>query len=140
MKTLWIRLLFTLAVISLPVAMPGLQAQNLGAVKQRMAQRLPAGRRAEGPRGGGGEQSRFPRGPGGAFWRRESETVSAENADRAEVYGALAQQTGSSADQVGRARAKKIAETSSPGSGCRTRADAGTRSDRSRARCACRRD
>ena len=114
MKTFWIRLLFTFAVISLPVAIPGLQAQNLGAVKQRMAQRLPAVDALK-DRGAVGENNRGFLEARAALSGAESGTVSAENADRAEVYGALAQQTGSSSDQVGRARAKKIAETSKTG-------------------------
>jgi uncharacterized protein YdbL (DUF1318 family) len=114
MKTFWIRLLFTFAVISLPVAIPGLQAQNLGAVKQRMAQRLPAVDALK-DRGAVGENNRGFLEARAALSGGESGTVSAENADRAEVYGALAQQTGSSSDQVGRARAKKIAETSKAG-------------------------
>ena len=114
MRTLWIRLLFTLAVISLPVAMPGLQAQNLGAVKQRMAQRLPQVDALK-DRGTVGENNRGFLEARAALSGAENQTVSAENADRAEAYSALAQQTGTSSDQVGRARAKKIAETSSPG-------------------------
>lgn len=114
MKIFWIRLLFTLAVISLPIALPGLQAQNLGAVKQRMAQRLPAVDALK-DRGAVGENNRGFLEARAALSGGESGTVSAENADRAEVYGALAQQTGSSSDQVGRARAKKIAETSKAG-------------------------
>jgi uncharacterized protein YdbL (DUF1318 family) len=114
MKTFWIRLLFTLAIISLPVALPGLQAQNLGAVKQRMAQRLPAVDALK-DRGAVGENNRGYLEARAVLAGAENGTVSAENADRAEVYGALAQQTGTSSDQVGRARAKKIAESSSPG-------------------------
>jgi|SRR5664280_1519441 hypothetical protein len=115
MKTFWIRLLFTLAVISLPVVTTGLQAQNLDKVKQRMVERRPAlhvlkDREAVGENNRGYLEVRA------ALSGGESETVSAENSDRAEVYGALAQQTGSSSDQVGRARAKKIAEKSRPGS------------------------
>jgi uncharacterized protein YdbL (DUF1318 family) len=41
--------------------------------------------------------------------------VSAENSDRQAVYAALAKQTGTSADQVGRARAKQIAANSARG-------------------------
>ncbi len=41
--------------------------------------------------------------------------ISAENTDREVVYAALAKQTGSSADQVGRARAKQIAAGSAAG-------------------------
>ena len=115
MKTFWIRLLFTLAVISLPVVTTGLQAQNLDKVKQRMVERRPTlhvlkDREAVGENNRGYLEVRA------ALSGGESETVSAENSDRTEVYGALAQQTGSSSDQVGRARAKKIAEKSRPGS------------------------
>jgi len=114
MKTFWIRLLFTLALVVLPAALPGLHAQNLGAAKQRMAQRLPAVDALK-DRGAVGENNRGYLEPRGALSAGESGTVSAENSDRGGVYGALAQQTGSSPDQVGRARAKKIAESSRAG-------------------------
>jgi uncharacterized protein YdbL (DUF1318 family) len=114
MKTFWIRLFFTLALMSLPVATPGLRAENLGAVKQRMAQRLPQ-IDALKDRGAVGENNRGFLEARGPLAGNENAAVSAENADRTEVYGALAQQTGSSADQVGRARAKRIAESSHAG-------------------------
>jgi uncharacterized protein len=41
--------------------------------------------------------------------------VDAENRDRGEVYAQIARETGASADAVGRSRAKKIAESSRPG-------------------------
>jgi uncharacterized protein len=41
--------------------------------------------------------------------------VSAENADRAVVYAALGQKTGTSADEVARVRARQIAAHSAPG-------------------------
>jgi hypothetical protein len=41
--------------------------------------------------------------------------VAAENRDRGIVYAAIAQQTGSTVDTVGRARAKQIAAASAPG-------------------------
>lgn len=41
--------------------------------------------------------------------------VSAENADREQVYAMIAKQTGASADSVGRARAKQIAANSRSG-------------------------
>ena len=41
--------------------------------------------------------------------------VSDENADRAEVYAAIAAQTGSTTDEVGRLRASKIAAVSKRG-------------------------
>lgn len=41
--------------------------------------------------------------------------VAEENADREKVYAAVAEKTGASREEVGRARAKKIAENSAPG-------------------------
>ncbi|MEO6876376.1 MAG: YdbL family protein [Opitutaceae bacterium] len=41
--------------------------------------------------------------------------VASENTDRTAVYQRIAQQTGATADGVGRARAKQIAENSRPG-------------------------
>jgi len=114
MKTFWIRLLFTLALFVLPAATPGLRAQDLGAVKQRMAQRLPA-IDALKERGVVGENNRGFLEARGALSGDEAKTVEAQNSDRKEVYGALAQKTGSSPDQVGQARAKRIAEKSRAG-------------------------
>lgn len=45
----------------------------------------------------------------------EEKAVSEENSDRAKVYGALAAQTGSSVESVGRARATQIAARASRG-------------------------
>lgn len=88
-------------------------AEELGAVKARMSQRISqidqlksTGAIGENNRGmldvrdGGGDAA---------------SVVSAENADRATVYAAIAKQTGSSADQVGRARARQIASGSAAG-------------------------
>ncbi len=88
-------------------------AEDLGAVKARMTQRISqidqlksTGAIGETNRGmldvrdGGGDAA---------------SVVSAENADRATVYAAIAKQTGSTADQVGRARARQIATASAPG-------------------------
>lgn len=88
-------------------------AEDLGAVKARMTQRISqidqlksAGAVGENNRGflevrdGGGDAA---------------SVVRAENADREQVYAAIAKQTGSSADRVGRARARHIAGSSAPG-------------------------
>jgi len=114
MKIFWIRLLLTLALVSLPVATTALRAENLGVVKQHMAQRLPQVDALKG-RGAVGENNRGFLEARAALSGAENGIVSAENSDRGQVYGALAQQTGSSADQVGRARAKQIAQGSKPG-------------------------
>lgn len=88
-------------------------AQDLGSAKARMTQRLSqidqlksSGAIGENNRGllevrdGGGDAA---------------SVVSAENQDRETVYAAIAKQTGSSADQVGRARARQIAGASAAG-------------------------
>jgi uncharacterized protein YdbL (DUF1318 family) len=88
-------------------------AQDLGSVRARMEQRLPkidalkaSGAIGENNRGfvevrSGGDDA-------GAV-------VVDENRDRTAVYAAIAQKTGSTADAVGRARAKQIAANSAPG-------------------------
>lgn len=89
------------------------RAQDLGPVKARMSQRL-SQVDALKSKGAIGENNRGlleMRGGGGDA----GSVVSAENADREVVYAALAKQTGSSADQVGRARAKQIATASAAG-------------------------
>ena len=114
MKTFWIRSLFALAALLATVVATNLHAADLGAVKQRMAQRLSAVD-ALRDRGAVGENNRGFLEARGALSGAESQTVADENSDRSAVYAALAQQTGSSADLVCRARAKQIAQGSKPG-------------------------
>ena len=88
-------------------------AEDLGAVKARMAQRLSKldGFKAQGAIG---ENNRgmveLRGGPVDA-----GDVVAAENRDREMVYASIAQQTRTSADQVGRARARQIAAASAAG-------------------------
>jgi len=114
MKTFWIRSLFALAALLAVVVATNLRAADLGAVKQRMAQRLPTVD-ALRDRGAAGENNRGFLEARGALPPVDNKTVADENSDRGSVYAALAQQTGTSADQVGRARAKQIAQGSKPG-------------------------
>ena len=114
MKTLWIRSLFAVAAFAFAAAATNVFAEDLGAVKQRMAQRL-ASVDALKDRGAVGENNRGYLEARGALSGGESQTVSAENADRGTVYAALAHQTGSSPDLVGRSRAKQIAQNSKLG-------------------------
>lgn len=114
MKTIWTRSLFAAMAVLFAAAATSLAAEDLGAVKQRIANRLPAVD-AMKDRGAVGENNRGYLEARGALAGGEQGTVSAENSDRSTVYAALAQQTGSSADQVGRARAKRIAESSRAG-------------------------
>lgn len=89
------------------------QAQD-PALKARMAQRQ-GSVDALKDAGKVGENNRGLLEPRGALSADESKTVSDENADRTAVYAAIAAQAGTSADQVGRARAQKIAEVSKAG-------------------------
>lgn len=113
MKTSVLRLLSLVALFAFALPAPVLHAQDLGAVKARMAQRLAAldelkAKGAVGENNRGFVEARAADPAAGAV-------ISAENSDRESVYAALAKQTGTSADQVGRARAKQIASGSAAG-------------------------
>ncbi|HWA10337.1 MAG TPA: YdbL family protein [Opitutaceae bacterium] len=112
MKTILFRLSLLLAFV-LPAALPARAAEDLGAVKARMEQRLS---KLDALKAGGaiGENNRGlveVRGGGGDA----AAVVADENRDREAVYAAIAHQTGASADSVGRARAKQIATNSAAG-------------------------
>jgi len=111
MKTLSLRLL--LSVIAFAAMTVAVRAEDLGAVRARMSQRLSqidqlksSGALGENNRGllevkdGGGDAA---------------SVSAAENKDREFVYAELAKKTGSSAENVGRARAKQIAQSSASG-------------------------
>jgi uncharacterized protein YdbL (DUF1318 family) len=113
MKISFLRLFVLAAALLLGVATVPARAQDLGAVKARMAQRL-SKLDAFKARGLLGENNRGfvdLRGSDAAA----GDVMAEENRDRGEVYAALAKQTGSSAEQVGRARAKQIAAASAAG-------------------------
>jgi len=89
-------------------------AEDLGAVRARLAQRQPAvddlrDRQIAGENNRGYLEIR------GQATGPEQKTVSDENADRRMVYAALAAQTGSTAETVGRQRAQQIAIRSKRG-------------------------
>lgn len=111
MKTLSLRLL--LSLLALACITVTAHAQDLGAVRVRMSQRLPKIDELKSS-GALGENNRGlleVRSAGG-----DAASVSAdENNDRGTVYAALAKQTGASAEAVGRARAKQIAQNSAAG-------------------------
>jgi uncharacterized protein len=105
-------LLCALAGLAFFTAAPAM-AQD-AAVRQRMEARLPAidALKAQGVVGENNLGLLEPRGelpPAGR------ETVQAENQDRQAVYDAIARQTGATRDQVGRLRARRIAELSASG-------------------------
>jgi uncharacterized protein len=100
-----------LALLCLSLAAGTARAESLGDIRARMEKRVSqvdqlkkAGVLGEDNRGfldvrAGNDQG----------------VVAAENADRAVVYAAIAQKTGTTADEVGRARAKQIATASAAG-------------------------
>lgn len=101
-------------VVSLVVGLSVAQAADLGAVKARMAQRV-ATIDALKERQVVGENNRGYLEARGSLKPEEQKVVSDENEDRGTVYAAIAAQTGTSSDQVGRARAEKIASASRHG-------------------------
>ncbi|MDR1279826.1 MAG: YdbL family protein [Opitutaceae bacterium] len=101
------------AALAFTVGPVAVQAQDMGALKQRMTQRLPS-LDALKASGAVGENNR------GLVEVRTAKddaakVVAEENADRQAVYAAIAKQTGSTAAAVGVARAKQIATASKPG-------------------------
>jgi len=110
MKTFLTRFLLVPAALVLTVAT--VHAQDLNAVKARIAQRLPQ-IDAQKASGAIGENNRgFVEARGGGA---DAGVVAAENADREVVYAAIAKQNGTSATVVGAARAKQIAQNSASG-------------------------
>ncbi|MEY3774573.1 MAG: hypothetical protein RLZZ129_1353 [Verrucomicrobiota bacterium] len=110
MKTPLVRFLF--AVLLLLLAAPAGRAEDVAAVRERMAARLPqidslkaAGALGENNRG----RLETREGTDGANIAAE------ENRDREIVYAELARRTGTTAETVARARARQIAATSAPG-------------------------
>ena len=112
MKTILLRLCLLVGLLSGGVA-SARAAEDLGAVKARLAQRLGSLDQLKSS-GAIGETNR-----GLVDLRAASPTAgdlaAAENRDRGLVYAAIAQQTGSTVETVGRARAKQIAAASAPG-------------------------
>ena len=111
MKTIFTRVLFFLALSAL--VLPA-RADDSAAIHDRMSSRI-------GPidalkaKGAIGESNTGLLQVRGSVSGDEQQMVSAENKDRSDVYASIAQKTHTSADAVARARAKKIADTSTPG-------------------------
>ena len=89
-------------------------AQDLNAIRARMEQRV-AAVDALKDRGVAGETNRGYLEARGSASAQDQQVISAENSDRGAVYAAIAAQTGSDAETVGRARAQRIAANSKPG-------------------------
>ena len=101
------RLLFLCVALALGGAVV-VHAQDLNTVKARMEQRLGAVNGLK-DRGVAGENNRGYLEARGSASGGDQQVISDENSDRRTVYAALAQQTGASADAVGRQRAAQIA-------------------------------
>jgi len=89
-------------------------AESAGDIRRRMEQRLPQidALKAQGAVGENNRGFLEVRGSGAPT---AAAVVADENRDREAVYGLIAKETGASPDSVGRARAKQIAQHSSPG-------------------------
>ena len=113
MKPLYFIRLALLAV-TLALGTAVVQAQDLNAIRARMEQRQAS---VDGlkDRGLAGETNRGYLEARGSASSADQEVISAENADRGAVYAAIAAQTGTDAETVGRARAQRIAANSKAG-------------------------
>lgn len=102
-------LVFSAVVFAAAIA----RAEDLGAVKARMSQRLSQldALRSAGAVGENNRGFTEVRVAGADA----ADAAGAENSDRETVYAAIAKQTGSPAETVGRARAKQIAAASARG-------------------------
>lgn len=105
--------LITILCLLLGAIAPTLHAQDLGAIRERMVQRLGTidSLKADGAIGENNQGFVEVRSKVGEAAR----VVAEENADRQIVYAAIAQKTGSTAAQVGQARARQIASGSASG-------------------------
>jgi len=110
MKTIFVRCLFLLAVLCIGSLV---RAEDIGAVKARMEQRLPQVQALKAQADVGENNRGYLEVRGGAG--DAGAVVAAENQDRTVVYAEIAKRTNVSADQVGQARALKIAQRSRPG-------------------------
>lgn len=111
-STLVFRILFV--AVSLMLGGAVVQAEDLAAIKARMEQRQSAvdslkDRKLVGENNRGFLEARANLEPA------DEKTVSDENADRRQVYAVIAAQTGSTAEEVGRTRAQRIAIASKRG-------------------------
>lgn len=109
-----LRPILLLAALALGGAAAPFASAQSAELKQQMAQRLPAldelrRRHVVGENNAGFLEVR------GKATPAETQLVESENRDRAAVYAAIAQRSETTAETVGRARAKQIATASAPG-------------------------
>src|SRR5687767_12743345 len=114
MKTAHFFRITAVVVAMLLGSVAGRAAEDLGAVKARMEQRI-APLNSLKDRGVAGENNQgFIEARGGAAGT-DQRIIGEENADRRTVYAAIAAQTGATPDAVGRHRAGQIASIARPG-------------------------
>lgn len=106
------RLVFLAVALALGTA--AVAAQDLNAIRARMEQRV-ASVDALKDRGVAGETNRGYLEARGSASAGDQQVIGAENSDRGAVYAAIAAQTGTDAETVGRARAQRIAANSKSG-------------------------
>ena len=111
MKAIFLRL-FLISVLLVPAVLS--RAEDIHTVRTRMSQRLPdIDKMKEQGVVGENNQGLLETRPGSGS--ADTAVVNAENADRQTVYAALAEKTSSSAQEVGKARARHIAASSRAG-------------------------
>jgi uncharacterized protein YdbL (DUF1318 family) len=113
MNTPFLRLLALTVALLLGTAATVAHAQDLATIRARMEKRLPQvdALKSQGALGENNRGLLDVLAPA-----ENADTIaSAENADRSSVYAALAKQTGSSAETVGKTRARQIAANSAAG-------------------------
>jgi uncharacterized protein len=113
MKSLGIfRVFFVLAALALGAV--AVRAEDLNVVKARMEQRL-GSVNALKDKGLAGETNRGYLEVRGMANGGDQKVIADENSDRRAVYSEIAKQTGTTADNVGRARAQQIATNAKRG-------------------------
>ena len=105
----------TALIILFCLCLPALQANNAETIKQNMIKRLP--RIQELKKDGliGENQQGYLEAVQSNLPAADKEVIEAENADRKAVYEAIARQQGTTAELVGKLRAKKIFEQAKSG-------------------------
>jgi hypothetical protein len=106
------RFVMVLALFAFGTA--AVRAEDLGAIKARLEQRLGAVNALK-DRGVAGENNRGFLEIRGTASGPDQQMISEENSDRRAVYAALAQQTGATPDVVGRQRAQQLAQIAKRG-------------------------
>lgn len=113
MNTPFFRLLLLCVTLLGATATTTLRADDLGAIRARMEKRIPQidALKTQGALGENNRALLEVRAPA----PEAASVTSAENADRAAVYAALAAKTGATPADVAKARARQIATNSAPG-------------------------